>query len=56
MSCQNPGQNNDTQATNQNTTQETLKPQTPIMGWFSWNNFHVNINEVDTPVCIVKWR
>lgn len=21
------------------------KPQTPIMGWSSWNNFHVNINE-----------
>ncbi|WP_242921216.1 glycoside hydrolase family 27 protein [Pontibacter liquoris] len=21
------------------------RPQTPIMGWSSWNNFHVNINE-----------
>ena len=24
---------------------EHLKPQTPIMGWSSWNNFRVNINE-----------
>ena len=24
---------------------EVTKPQTPIMGWSSWNNFHVNINE-----------
>lgn len=24
---------------------EVIKPQTPIMGWSSWNNFHVNINE-----------
>ncbi|TDE03752.1 glycoside hydrolase family 27 protein [Flavobacterium hiemivividum] len=24
---------------------EETKPQTPIMGWSSWNNFHVNINE-----------
>ncbi|MEO6683247.1 MAG: glycoside hydrolase family 27 protein [Ginsengibacter sp.] len=22
-----------------------LRPQTPIMGWSSWNHFHVNINE-----------
>ncbi len=26
-------------------TQEIHKPQTPIMGWSSWNNFHVDINE-----------
>ncbi len=25
--------------------QEISKPQTPIMGWSSWNNFHVDINE-----------
>lgn len=24
---------------------EVQKPKTPIMGWSSWNNFHVNINE-----------
>lgn len=24
---------------------EVKKPQTPIMGWSSWNNFHVAINE-----------
>ena len=24
---------------------KVTKPQTPIMGWSSWNNFHVNINE-----------
>jgi alpha-galactosidase len=24
---------------------EVQKPQTPIMGWSSWNNFHVGINE-----------
>ena len=24
---------------------EVKRPQTPIMGWASWNNFHVNINE-----------
>ena len=26
--------------------QPISKPQTPIMGWSSWNNFHVAINEV----------
>lgn len=26
-------------------SKENLKPQTPIMGWSSWNNFRVNINE-----------
>ena len=25
--------------------QEVIKPKTPIMGWSSWNNFHVDINE-----------
>ncbi|WP_299398769.1 glycoside hydrolase family 27 protein [uncultured Gelidibacter sp.] len=29
----------------QNTAQSITKPQTPIMGWSSWNNFHVDINE-----------
>lgn len=29
----------------QNTAQPITKPQTPIMGWSSWNNFHVDINE-----------
>ena len=28
-----------------NTAQAISKPQTPIMGWSSWNNFHVDINE-----------
>ena len=26
-------------------TEAATRPQTPIMGWSSWNNFHVNINE-----------
>lgn len=26
-------------------SEKILKPQTPIMGWSSWNNFHVAINE-----------
>ncbi|MBJ7879823.1 glycoside hydrolase family 27 protein [Gelidibacter salicanalis] len=26
-------------------TQDISKPKTPIMGWSSWNNFHVDINE-----------
>ncbi len=28
-----------------NTIQHVQKPKTPIMGWSSWNNFHVAINE-----------
>ncbi|TXD46451.1 glycoside hydrolase family 27 protein [Polaribacter sp. IC073] len=43
MSCQNSGNTKDIQ--NEKNSKETLKPQTPIMGWSSWNNFHVNINE-----------
>ncbi len=45
MSCQNQGNKKDIQITNQNNSQEISKPQTPIMGWSSWNNFHVDINE-----------
>lgn len=26
-------------------TEVVMRPQTPIMGWSSWNHFHVNINE-----------
>ncbi|PRZ01644.1 glycoside hydrolase family 27 protein [Marinilabilia salmonicolor] len=26
-------------------TPETPRPRTPIMGWSSWNNYHVNISE-----------
>jgi len=28
-----------------NTKTKKTKPKTPLMGWASWNNFHVNINE-----------
>lgn len=38
-------QENQAIALNHNASQEILKPQTPIMGWSSWNNFHVAINE-----------
>jgi alpha-galactosidase len=42
MSCQNAVNTKGIQKKN---SKETLKPQTPIMGWSSWNDFHVNINE-----------
>lgn len=45
MSCQTKGNKEDILASHQDETKYTLKPQTPIMGWSSWNNFHVNINE-----------
>lgn len=31
--------------TKNNPTNVTSRPQTPIMGWSSWNNFHIDINE-----------
>ncbi|MFD1614014.1 glycoside hydrolase family 27 protein [Gelatiniphilus marinus] len=45
MSCQNQGNKKDVQISKEISVKEILKPQTPIMGWSSWNNFHVNINE-----------
>lgn len=44
-SCQNRKGNIDAFVLNKNNFQEVSKPQTPIMGWSSWNNFHVDINE-----------
>lgn len=44
-SCKNQKQEINTLAAVENNFQETGKPQTPIMGWSSWNNFHVDINE-----------
>ena len=43
-SCQ---QNKETETlvSTENRSQDYSKPQTPIMGWSSWNNFHVDINE-----------
>ena len=38
-------QGNKQSASNITKSIEVQKPQTPIMGWSSWNNFHVNINE-----------
>ena len=29
----------------ENKAQTAIRPQTPVMGWSSWNHFHVNINE-----------
>ena len=31
--------------TENNPNSKPLRPQTPIMGWSSWNHFHVNIDE-----------
>jgi hypothetical protein len=45
LSCQNQDTKKDVQISNNNNSQEIYKPQTPIMGWSSWNNFHVDINE-----------
>ena len=40
------GCHNTTKISNLKTQSEvTKRPQTPIMGWSSWNNFHVDINE-----------
>lgn len=44
-SCKNQEGKIDAPVLNINTSQEIIKPQTPIMGWSSWNNFHVDINE-----------
>ncbi|MCR8668715.1 glycoside hydrolase family 27 protein [Aestuariibaculum sp. M13] len=45
LSCQNQDNKNNTIPQKEATIQKPLKPQTPIMGWSSWNNFRVNINE-----------
>lgn len=44
-SCENQEQEIHPFTADRNNLQEVSKPQTPIMGWSSWNNFHVNINE-----------
>ena len=44
-SCTVQNQSNDVDSSQKNKNQKTSKPQTPIMGWSSWNNFHVDINE-----------
>lgn len=44
-SCQNQESKKEPLVLNKNNTQEISKPQTPVMGWSSWNNFHVDINE-----------
>ena len=45
VSCQDQGSKKDTHTLNKDNFQEISKPRTPIMGWSSWNNFHVDINE-----------
>lgn len=45
VSCKNQERNVQVFTTNENQEQELIKPQTPIMGWSSWNNFRVNIDE-----------
>ncbi|TVZ60405.1 alpha galactosidase A [Flavobacteriaceae bacterium MAR_2010_105] len=44
-SCQNGANKVDASFLDTNPIQQAHKPQTPIMGWSSWNNFHVDINE-----------
>lgn len=44
LSCQNQADKKN-KITVKNNTETPIKPQTPIMGWSSWNNFRVNINE-----------
>lgn len=39
LGCQN------TRSVSSTSTQKYARPLTPVMGWSSWNNFHVNINE-----------
>lgn len=45
MSCKAQDSKKEVSLLNKNSFQEISKPQTPIMGWSSWNNFHVDINE-----------
>lgn len=45
MSCRAQDSKKDGHLLNKNSFQKVNKPQTPIMGWSSWNNFRVNINE-----------
>lgn len=45
VSCKNQEKEKNHFNTTKNNSQEISKPQTPIMGWSSWNNFHVDINE-----------
>ena len=44
-SCKNQERVLQSSSLNTNKFQEISKPKTPIMGWSSWNNFHVDINE-----------
>lgn len=44
-SCKNQEQDLRPMDTDENSVPVIKKPQTPIMGWSSWNNFRVNINE-----------
>ncbi|WP_163514274.1 glycoside hydrolase family 27 protein [Gelidibacter japonicus] len=44
-SCKNQEQDLRPMDTDENSAPVIKKPQTPIMGWSSWNNFRVNINE-----------
>ena len=45
MSCNIQNSKKAITVTNNDVPKKITKPQTPIMGWSSWNNFHVNINE-----------
>lgn len=45
LGCQNMKKGTQTSAPNQPYAGLFQRPQTPIMGWSSWNNFHVNIDE-----------
>ncbi|RXJ49985.1 glycoside hydrolase family 27 protein [Gelidibacter gilvus] len=45
VSCKNQEQEIRSDDLNGPISLATNKPQTPIMGWSSWNNFHVDINE-----------
>lgn len=45
LSCQSHDNKSITVPQTKSIAEQPLKPQTPIMGWSSWNNFRVNINE-----------
>lgn len=45
LSCQSQDNKAITVPQTKSIAEPPLKPQTPIMGWSSWNNFRVNINE-----------
>jgi alpha-galactosidase len=44
-SCKNQEKGMYSPSLNSSSSHDISKPQTPIMGWSSWNNFHVDINE-----------